>query len=59
MFARLVVRVGMLMGLGEEGPARVIGWEEDWRSMVGRWSGGWRIEDDVIVHLGLWYRGGE
>lgn len=42
----------MLMGLSEEGPARVIGWEEDWRSMVGRWSGGRWIEDDVVVDLG-------
>lgn len=42
----------MLMGLSEEGPARVIDWEEDWRSMVGRWSGGRWIEDDVVVDLG-------
>ena len=40
------------MGLSEEGPARVIGWEEDWRSMVGRWSGGWGIENDVVLYVG-------
>lgn len=49
----------MLMGLSKEGPARVIDREEDWRSMVGRWSGGRWIEDDVIVYLRCGDRGGE
>ena len=40
------------MGLSEEGPARVIGGEEDWRSMVGRWGGGWGIENDVVLYVG-------
>ncbi len=35
MFAGLVIGVGVLVGLSEEGPARVIGWEEDWRGVVG------------------------
>lgn len=51
MSVGLVVRVGVLMRLSEEGPARVVDWEEDWRSMVRRWSGRWRIEDDVVVDL--------
>lgn len=47
-----MIGIGMLMGLREEGPARVIEWEENWRSVVWRWSGGRRIEDDVVVYLG-------
>ena len=52
MSARLVVGVRVLMGLSEEGPSWIIGWEEDQRSMVGRGGGGWGIEDDVVVYLG-------
>lgn len=47
------------MGLSEEGPARVVRWQKDRGSVIGRWSGGWRIEDDVVVDLGLGDREGE
>ena len=59
MFARLIVGVGVLVGLSEESPARVIRREEDWRSMIRRRSGGRRVEDDVVVDLGRGDRGGE
>lgn len=42
------VGVRVVVGLGEEGAAGVVGWEEDGRRVVGgRGAGGW-VEDDVV-----------